>query len=161
MNFWWVNHKQTHKQEIEGGYLWSPKTDINGSRNQTYLNMPRTAIRDIVFSYASTEIKAVGRVSGKCRDAKRPDSFGETGEQWSRDGWLVPVTWTILTNPLSARGIFSKIANLLPNKYSPIRSPGIGNQKFYLTEISKALTDVLLNLARQNNNDLDQLLVEL
>ena len=23
--FWWVNHKQTYRQEVNGGYLWSPK----------------------------------------------------------------------------------------------------------------------------------------
>ena len=155
MNFWWVNHKQTHKQEIEGGYLWSPMANTDGSRNQTYLNMPRTAIGDLVFSYASAEIRAIGRVSGKCREARRPDAFGEIGEQWSKTGWLVPVTWTILTNPLSPRESFSEIADLLPDKYSPIRSPGIGNQKFYLTEISKALTDVLMNLVRQSNKGLD------
>jgi len=26
MRFWWVNHKQTYKQEVGDGYLWSPKT---------------------------------------------------------------------------------------------------------------------------------------
>ena len=23
--YWWVNHKKTFKQEISGGYIWSPK----------------------------------------------------------------------------------------------------------------------------------------
>lgn len=151
MSAWWVNHKQTHKQEIEGGYLWSPKTDKNGARNQTYLNMPRAKKGEMVFSYAFREIKAIGKIAGNCTDARRPATFGETGEQWSKDGWLVPVEWTILSNPLSPRAHWLKIAPLLPKKYSPIRAPGIGNQKFYLTEINEALADVLLKVLHQNN----------
>jgi len=156
MSAWWVNHKQTNKQEIVGGYLWSPKTDKNGARNQTYLNMPRTKKGEKVFSYAFGEIKAIGKIAGSCIDARRPDAFGETGEQWSQDGWLVPVEWTVLSNPLSPRAHWSKMALLLPKKYSPIRAPGIGNQKFYLTEINEALAEVLLKLIRQNNPRLEQ-----
>ena len=152
MNFWWVNHKQTYKQEIGGGYLWSPKANRDASRNQTYLNMARAQPCDVVFSYADAEIKAVGRVKSECIDASRPDTFGETGEQWSREGWLVPVTWTVLEKPVSPRANFDKIAHLLPEKYSPIRSPGIGNQKFYLCEINEALAEVLLRLLTQSNN---------
>lgn len=36
MQYWWVNHNQTYKQEIEGGYIWSPKTNRNGSYNHSY-----------------------------------------------------------------------------------------------------------------------------
>lgn len=151
MSAWWVNHKQTHKQEIEGGYLWSPKKDRNGARNQAYLNMPLTKKGETIFSYAFGEIKAIGKIAGECTDARRPEAFGETGEQWSRDGWLVPVEWTVLSNPLSLRAHWPKIEPLIPKKYSPIRAPGIGNQKLYLTEIDEALVDVLLRLIRQNN----------
>jgi hypothetical protein len=28
MRFWWVNHKQTYRQEIGGGYIWSPKKRV-------------------------------------------------------------------------------------------------------------------------------------
>lgn len=39
MNYWWVNHKQTYKDEVGRGYLWSPTANKDGTRNQTYLNM--------------------------------------------------------------------------------------------------------------------------
>ncbi|MEI9986993.1 MAG: hypothetical protein WDN69_29840 [Aliidongia sp.] len=32
--FWWVNHNQTVRQEIDGQYLWSPKTESNGARSE-------------------------------------------------------------------------------------------------------------------------------
>jgi hypothetical protein len=37
--YWWVNHKQTVRQEIDRQYLWSPKTSNNGARNRFYDNM--------------------------------------------------------------------------------------------------------------------------
>lgn len=36
---WWVNHKQTFRQEFDGRYIWSPKKNSNGVKNQTYLNL--------------------------------------------------------------------------------------------------------------------------
>jgi hypothetical protein len=33
MRYWWVNQNQTYRQEIAGGYLWSPKRNANGVRN--------------------------------------------------------------------------------------------------------------------------------
>jgi hypothetical protein len=47
MAFWWVNHKHTHREEIEGGYLWSLKHNKNGGRNET---LTRASVADIVFS---------------------------------------------------------------------------------------------------------------
>lgn len=154
MGFWWVNHKQTFRQEIEGGYIWSPKTDKDGSRNQAYINLTLTKVNDTVFSYANGRISAVGRVIEVCQDRLRPSEFGETGEQWDRDGWFVKVDWTMLESPLSPRVHISKIAPLLPNKYSPIRTNGNGNQKIYLAEINEALANVLLNLVRTENKGL-------
>ena len=37
--YWWVNHKKTLKQEISGGYIWSPKKNKNNARNKTYENL--------------------------------------------------------------------------------------------------------------------------
>ena len=31
-SYWWVNHKQTYRQETDGGYIWSPKANANGAR---------------------------------------------------------------------------------------------------------------------------------
>ena len=31
MRYWWVNQNQTFRQELAGGYLWSPKRNANGA----------------------------------------------------------------------------------------------------------------------------------
>ena len=36
MRYWWVNQNQTYRQEIDGGYLWSPKRKANQQRNPFY-----------------------------------------------------------------------------------------------------------------------------
>lgn len=52
MTYWWVNHKQTFKAEIEAGYIWSPKKNTNGGVNQSYINLTNVRAHDIIFSYA-------------------------------------------------------------------------------------------------------------
>jgi HNH endonuclease len=151
MSFWWVNHKQTHTDEIEGGYIWSPKTNKNGARNETYFNLTRTRVADIVFSYALGEIRAVGVVETTHRECDRPSAFGKTGEQWDKDGWVVPIDWFVLKNPISPRLHLDAIRPLSPTKNSPIRPNGQGNQGCYLAEISDTLGGLLFQLVQARN----------
>ena len=62
MAFWWVNHKQTYRQETDGGYVWSPKTNANGARNVSYYNLTCCVRGDVVFSYANGRISQIGMV---------------------------------------------------------------------------------------------------
>ena len=78
---WWVNHKQTSRQEIDGSYLWSPKKNKNGARNVSYDNMTRAVPGDVVFSYADGKIGAVGVVIDRVRTAPTPEEFGRAAEQ--------------------------------------------------------------------------------
>ena len=51
MRYWWVSQNQTYKQEISGGYMWSPKSGCNDTNVQSYLNMKEVALGDVIFSY--------------------------------------------------------------------------------------------------------------
>lgn len=148
--YWWVNHKQTHKEELLGGYIWSPKKNSNGAKNHSYDNMSKTSVGDTVFSFAFAEIRAIGRVVEPCKSAPKPDEFGDKGDYWDNEGWLVKVEWTTLDKPFRAKDNISKIAPLLPNKYSPIQKNGNGNQSCYLASISYELAHLLLDLSDQN-----------
>jgi hypothetical protein len=72
VRYWWVNQNQTFRQEIEGGYLWSPKRNKNCHRNPFYEFMREVAPGDLVFSFCDTRIAAVGVVSGYCRESPKP-----------------------------------------------------------------------------------------
>jgi hypothetical protein len=85
MKYWWVNHKQTLRQEIHGEYLWSPKFEANGRRSHFYDNMRLANRGDFVLSYANQLIKYVGVVSDAALSAPKPDEFGLTGEYWANE----------------------------------------------------------------------------
>lgn len=148
--FWWVNHKQTFNQEIGGEYLWSPKTNKNGTRSEYYLNMRRAAPGDLVLSFADQKIRHVGRVAEFAFTAAKPTEFGNAGANWSNEGWYLPVYWTELEPAIRPKSLIEEIAPLLPKKYSPIRAPsGDGNQ-VYLTKISESLFEAILGASNPN-----------
>jgi putative restriction endonuclease len=147
MKFWWVNHKQTVRQEISGGYLWSPKKEANGARSQFYENMRLADPGDFVLSYANGRVGHAGVVIDFPFAAPRPEDFGSTGMYWNNEGWLLPVSWLPLPEPIPPKNVLRQIAPLLPTKYSPIQAEtGNGNQKAYLAEIDERLFSLVAGL---------------
>lgn len=143
--FWWVNHNQTARQEIEGQYLWSPKTESSGARSQFYNNMRRATPGDYVLSYADQRVQYVGRVVEFAFTAPKPEEFGETGAYWSQEGWLLPVYWTPLAPIVSPRTMINVLGPLLPDRYSPINPvTGYGNQKAYLAAIPEGVFEAVV-----------------
>lgn len=147
MAFWWVNHKQTYSAEVGGGYIWSPKTNRNGSKNQTYINLTLTRPGDVVISYAGGLIKAIGLVATPCSEKSKPSEFGSAGDSWSDTGWEVRIDWELLEKPIRPKDHLELITPQLPSKNSPLRANGDGNQSCYMAAISNELGDLLLSLA--------------
>ena len=145
MRYWWVNQNKTYKAEVGGGYMWSPKSNKDGGFNQFYKNMTEAGVGDIVFSFSNTLIKTVGVVSASARSSEKPKEFGKAGDAWDTDGWLVQVDYEEINNPLKPKNHMDILGPLLPDRYSPIRTNGVGNQ-VYLAEISKAMATSLLSL---------------
>lgn len=145
VNYWWVNQKQTYRQEIAGGYMWSPKSNSNGAKNPYYDFMTEVNPGDVVFSYANGQIIAIGVAASNAFTSSKPKDFGSVGDSWSDEGWKVSVDFVRADNPISPKNHMHLIAPLLPTKYSPIRPDGGGNQ-VYLTAISKELCVLLLDL---------------
>ncbi|WP_171130693.1 MULTISPECIES: HNH endonuclease [unclassified Ruegeria] len=143
--YWWVNQNQTYKAEVGGGYMWSPKVNKNGSFSQFYKNMTEVTPGDLVFSFEDRLIKTVGVVSAPARSAEKPKEFGKAGDAWDVEGWLVHVDYEELVSPVKPKDHMDVLKPLLPQKYSPIRANGDGNQ-VYLTEIPVPMAEVLLSL---------------
>ena len=125
--------------------MWSPKSNKDGRFNQFYKNMTKAGVGDIVFSFSNTMIKTVGVVSASARASEKPKEFGKAGDAWDTDGWLVQVDYEEINNPLKPKNHMDILGPLLPDRYSPIRANGVGNQ-VYLAEISKAMATSLLSL---------------
>lgn len=144
MAYWWVNHKQTRDHEVRGGYLWSPMRNSNGAFNQTYENMRLVRPGDVVFSYANGQIGAIGQVIEFASASPKPTEFGNIGDYWSDEGWLVNVYFAPAPKMVRPKAHIDSIRAFLPRKYSPIQKNGDGNQGCYLAGISDALGNILL-----------------
>ena len=153
MAFWWVNHKQTYRQETDGRYVWSPKSKANGAPNISYDNLTRCQVGDVVFSYANGLISQIGLVEAAAITALKPAEFGSAGENWSQEGWLVRVNWQRLKQPLVPQTFFELLQPLLPERYSPISTTtGRGNQGIYLAGLSDSLGGLLLQLIEEHSD---------
>lgn len=150
-NYWWVNHKQTFKSELAGGYIWSPKNNRDGARNQTYENLTEVKPGDVVVSYADAQIKAVGIAMEAYRESDKPVEFGKTGDNWLSNGWLVSIEWLFLQNAIKPKMYIDDIKPLLPEKNSPLQGNGNGNQGCYLAKISPELGNLILKLIALEN----------
>lgn len=146
MRYWWVNQNLTYRQEVAGGYLWSPKRNRNGNRNPFYEFMREVAPGDIVFSFCNTYIRAIGLVSSYCRESPKPSEFGAAGTNWSEVGWRVDVRWRELQVVVRPRDHMERLRGELADKYAPLTAEGNGLQSVYLTEIGRGLAAGLFSL---------------
>lgn len=148
MRYWWVNQNQTFATEVRGSFMWSPKRNANGARNQFYENMREVSPGDIVFSFCDTRIKAIGVVTAPAQTGPKPD-FGGAGLNWSTEGWFVPVDYCTLDRQIRPKDHIAVLRPFLPPKYSPLQHSGDGLQSIYLTEVPGPLADALIGLIGQ------------
>ena len=146
MRYWWVNQNQTYRQEVEGGYLWSPQRKAGDVRNPFYEFMREVSPGDVVFSFSDTKIPAIGIVDSYCYESPRPLEFGGAGMNWNSVGWRVRVLFTVLARQIRPKDHMSVLGSVLPSKYSPLQGTGNGNQGVYLTEVPEVMAQVLIGL---------------
>lgn len=142
MRYWWVNHGKTYEFEVPGDFLWSPKTQIDGSRSQYYDFMAEIQTGDYVFSHSDRKIRALGVAISTAYTSPKPE-FRTKGSNWSSTGWQVDVAFKELKFPFEPQEYFEEFKPLLPEKYSPMQSSG-KVQQAYLFEISQQLFEALL-----------------
>jgi len=153
MRVWWVNQNQTYEHEVRGGFLWSPKVKRNGNRNPFYDTMTKVMPGDWILSFKDTYLCAVGVAKSRCYSSPKPD-FGNAGENWDRDGWMVGVQFFRLSIPVRPKNHIAEIRPALPDRYSPLQANGDGNQTVYLAEVPERLEAVLVSLLERAGNDM-------
>ena len=146
MRYWWVNQNQTFRQELAGGYLWSPKRNANGARNPFYESMREVSPGDVIFSFVDTRIAAIGIAQSYCWESPKPLEFGEAGQNWENIGWKVEIRFTTLVNKVRTKDHMDVLRAVLPSRYSPLQANGNGVQSIYLTEIEPHFAEVLAGL---------------
>jgi hypothetical protein len=145
VRYWWVNQNQTYKQEIKGGFLWSPKTKKGGLKNPFYDFMTEVKPGDIIFSFYDTYIQAIGLATGSAESSNKPN-FGEAGKEWASDGWLVPAEFQALAHSFRPKDNIGKLAPVLPEKYSPLNASGNGSEAVYLAPVPEEMASVMIEI---------------
>ena len=80
---------------------------------------------------------------GSAQTADKPN-FGGAGENWEKEGWLVPVEFTEVDSEVRPKNFINELKPHLAEKYAPLQSNGNGNQVAYLVSISDGFAKVLL-----------------
>jgi putative restriction endonuclease len=146
--FWWANHSQTYKWEIEGSYLWFPKTKQKGAgRGESYRNMLRVVPGDVVFSFAEDRVGAVGVALGAARETSKPSELDwGTKHCDAESGWLLPVRFMPLKNALRPHEHESDLGPKMQKKPASNRTQSACNESVLLTAVPAATVAKLQQL---------------
>ena len=147
-NFWWVNHTHTSHEEIEGSYLWFPtRSNRSRGRSESEKNIQRLLPGDVVFSFTGGLIGALGVVLGAARESARPSEFAAVADYVdARSGWLVPVRFMPLAQPLHIQDCLEELTHVMPRKHAPLLSGGASNQHLALAAVPAPMAATLGNL---------------
>lgn len=160
MSYWWVNQRQTWRDEVDGGYLWSPQRNANGSTSRFYDFMTDVRTGDVVFSHFNRAIRFVGVVTQDAVAQRKPD-FGFRGANWSDDGWAVMVHYEAARVPVSPQSHIDLYNQVADDRYRAMNRHGRVNQ-FYLFALPDVFGDAILaasqvSLARLRQDANDEL----
>lgn len=127
--------------------MWSPVKNANGAKNQFYDNMAKVEPGNIVFSYAKSQIMAIGVAQKPAYMAPKPKNFGNQGSNWADAGWLVEVEFSLLVAPIHPKEHLHLLRPYLISKSSPLDEKGNGRER-YLMEIDSTLAGLLLTISK-------------
>lgn len=97
---WWVNQGANYATERDGGYVWAGQRAKNGRVVPSWSNVMKLQEGQLVLHYTNKQITAVGTVHGHPREATDPES--NLFEQYAPAGYLCPIDYRELANPISA-----------------------------------------------------------
>jgi len=142
MNYWWVNQNQTAEQEIQGGYLWSPKHAKGERTISAYENMKEIEPGDIIFSYYNLCIAHYGIATSRAMSSPKPEEFGKIGSYWADSGWYVSVQWVPL-GPVDRDTVGTQASHLFDKFESPFTINYTVKQA-YLFRIARTAADFIM-----------------
>lgn len=124
-----VMQNATHDEEINGGYMWSPQKNKNGTRNHAYERMTTINAGDKIYSCYDKAIRAVGIARTDCYISEQPHELQEKN-LWSNAGFKVDVDYTILEQPIIIAEVWEEMKPFSPEKYYAFQEDGKGNQAY-------------------------------
>lgn len=149
MNAYIVMQGETYQEEKNSGLIWAPETDKAGMVPPSYRRLMEVKKEDRIFHYVKGSIVAISVAKSGCRKERKPFADGSS-ENEPAAGYLVPVDYRELENPLPIKDCLNDISGLLPVKYAAFKEDGSGNPG-YLYPCNEELAIVLLEGISQLN----------
>lgn len=100
INYWWVNQGQSAKLQTEGGFLWSPKTDKNGTPLAHHNDLMLAKPGDVIFAYSEGAVRSICIAETKSIERRKPASFSNHSN-WEEQGNYLKVTFYNLDQEIS------------------------------------------------------------
>jgi putative restriction endonuclease len=150
MNYYWVNQKQTYKQERKGGYLWAPKKDKRGKPKWFWETMLLVQPGDIIFNHVKGTLRSYCIAQSSAYDHNKPTDIEQ---DWDELGWKIDVVYYDIANPVVVNNNLDKLKPLFPEKYSPYTLTGNKANQFYLVPLSHQLGSELAIIAAIDSHD--------
>lgn len=136
LSYWWVNHAAA-APEIADGYLWAAQ---GGRRSAAGASLTLPVPGDVLFSHAGGVLGALGLVLERVRNSPAPP-----GGEGQAAGWLLPVRFEPLPQPLVPKAHMARLRPVLPARHVPLRARGAASAT-YLSAVPAAMVEVLAEL---------------
>lgn len=98
-NYYMVFQNGTHKIEISGKYLWSPKLNKVGNKNLGYENMSKVKKGDIILHSFQAGVQAISVAINDVYDSSSPNNKIYK-DSWMTDGYRVDCHTILLEKPI-------------------------------------------------------------
>lgn len=121
MEFYWVNVGGTHKEVLEGSFLWAPVSSVQSNGKEKTLvhwdNVGAVKKGDIIFCCREKQIYAIAIATADAFDAERPTN--RSFSTWSNKGRRVDIDLTQLERPILRDEIAAVFMDQFDNQTSP------------------------------------------
>ena len=143
MAYFWVNQKQTYKQERDGGYLWAPKRNSDGNQHWGWKTMEKVNPGDIIFNNVNGALRSYCIATSAAYDFTKP---AELEQEWEQLGWKINARYVDLPEPIVISDHLESIGDIFPKKYSPYSVQHKKANQSYLAELSLELGTAIARL---------------
>lgn len=176
MAIFYVFQGDTYKDELDGGFVWSPKLNESGRRNRGYTMMTHIRKGDFILHNFDGKMVAISIAQTDFFDAKKPLYQHNKGASWNDDGYRVNTSYHELEVPVDITKHEHKSWLALNHKSeSAFTIKGTGKQQYmcsidtnhaiYLlkaaiasdqnTATSQFLKDILAEIGEEKASDYD------
>ncbi len=146
----YVFQGSTFAKEYQGGYIWAPITNKDGSEKHFWARLLDVREGDIILHGCDGYVKAVSVAKGECYEYDQPNELAVEA-QWDTEGRRVDCDYTLIKHPIKTADFTNDIIRLNRVKYSPFNKYGGGNMG-YLFELNRELARVFLKESVKKNS---------